>query len=436
MEATLAKSEKTTTMIGDQMHALMRELFPICRSITGKGVHQTLNILKKDIPLNIYKIPTGTTVFDWEVPREWDINEAYVKNSRGKKIIDFANSNLHILNYSIPVDKKVSFNELKEHLYTLPEHPDWIPYRTSYYKEDWGFCITHNQFQKLKDDTYEVYIDSTLKDGHLTYGEYYIAGELPDEVLITTRVCHPSMCNDNLSGICVATYLAKELRKKKLRYSYRFLFIPGTIGSITWLFLNEPKIKNIKHGLVISLLGDSGGFTYKKSRQGNTEIDQIAEAMLKTKTTNHKILNFSPFGDDERQFCSQGFNLPIGCLMRTPFGEYPEYHTSADNLEFVTPRALDASLQLLDNIIFTLEMNKKYLNLNPKCELQLGKRGLYNLIGGETLKRNFQLALLWVLNFSDGNHSLLNISKDSGLDFEIISLAAGKLFEQKLLVEV
>ncbi len=423
-------------MLGEQMHALMTELFPICRSITGKGVHQTLNILKKDIPLSIYKVPSGTTVFDWEVPREWDINEPYVKNSKGEKIIDFANSNLHVLNYSMPIDKSVSLSELKEHLYSLPEHPDWIPYRTSYYKEDWGFCISHNQFQKLKDDVYDVYIDSALKDGHLTYGEYYIAGELPEEVVISTRICHPSMANDNLSGICVATYLAKELRRKKLRYSYRFLFIPGTIGAITWLFLNEPKVKNIKHGLVVSLLGDEGGFTYKKSRQGSAEIDQVVEAVLKAKTTAHTILNFSPYGDDERQFCSPGFNLPVGCLMRKSFGEYPEYHTSADNLELVTPKALETSLKMIDNILFTLEANKSYVNVNPKCELHLGKRGLYNLVGGENLNKTFQLALLWVLNFSDGKHSLLNISRESGIDFEIINLAAGKLFEQKLLVEV
>lgn len=435
MEATLATQEKTTTTIGDQMHKLMTELFPICRSITGKGVHQTLNILKKEIPVSIHKIPTGTTVFDWEVPREWDINDAYVKNSHGEKIIDFANSNLHVLNYSIPVNKTVSLTELKQHLYTLPEHPDWIPYRTSYYKEDWGFCITNNQLQKLEEDMYDVHIDSTLKDGHLTYGEYYIAGELPEEVLISTRVCHPSMCNDNLSGICVATYLAKELRRKKLRYSYRFLFIPGTIGAITWLFINEPKLKNIKHGLVVSLLGDAGGFTYKRSRIGNTEIDQVVESVLRAKTDKHKILNFSPYGDDERQFCSPGFNLPIGCLTRSSFGEYPEYHTSADNLKFVTPKALETSLKMLDNIIFTLETNKRYINTNPKCEVQLGKRGLYNLVGGENLDKKFQLALLWVLNFSDGNHSLLDISKESGIDFEIINLAAGKLFEQRLLAE-
>src|SRR5579871_4691551 len=421
MEAILTKPEKMTTMAGDQMHGLMTELFPICRSITGEGVTATLNILRKDIPITIHKIPSGTKAFDWEVPKEWNINEAYVKNSKGEKVIDFAKSNLHVLNYSMPVDKSVSLAELKEHLYTLPEHPDWIPYRTSYYKEDWGFCIAYNQLQKLKDDVYDVYIDSSLKEGHLTYGEYYIAGEHKEEVLITTRICHPSMCNDNLSGVCVATYLAKELRRKKLRYSYRFLFIPGTIGAITWLSANESKTKNIKHGLVISLLGDSGDFTYRKSRGGNNEIDQVVEAILKSKSSRSRILDFNPYGDDERQFGSPGFGLPVGCLMRTPFGEYPQYHTSADNLQFVTPQALEDSLQMLDTIIFTLDSNNTYMNLNPKCELQLGKRGLYNLTGGANLNENFQLALLWVLSFSDGKHSLLDISKKSAIEFETIN---------------
>src|SRR5258706_9514770 len=435
MEMTITKSEKTANTIGEQMHSLMTELFPICRSITGDGVSQTLNIIKKDIPISIHKIPTKTKVFDWEVPKEWNISEAYIKNSRGEKIVDFANSNLHVLNYSIPVDQSVSLKVLKEHLYTLPEHPDWIPYRTSYYKEDWGFCIAHNQFQKLTDDVYDVHIDSSLKEGYLAYAEYCIPGELPDEVLISTRICHPSMCNDNLSGICVATYLADELRRKKLRYSYRFLFIPGTIGAITWLSVNESKVSHIKHGLVISLLGDAGGFTYKKTRQGNAQIDQIVEAVLKAKSNNYKIHNFSPYGDDERQFCSPGFNLPIGSLMRTSFGEYPEYHTSADNLELVTPGALEGSLQILRDIIDMLEADKKYVNLNPKCELQLGKRGLYNMVGGEWSGRDFQLALLWVLNFSDGKNSLLDISKESGIDFETISKSASKLFEHKLLIE-
>jgi len=435
MEPISAKAEKVKVTLGDQMHAFMRELFPICRSITGDGVSRTIAIVKKELPLTIHKVPTHTKVFDWEVPKEWNIQGAYIRNSKGEKVVDFADSNLHVVSYSAPVDTTVSLSVLKQHLYTLPEHPDWIPYRTSYYKEDWGFCISYNQFQKLTEDRYDVYIDSSLKNGDLTYAECYIPGQLMDEVLISTRICHPSMCNDNLSGICVATYLAKELLLKKPRYSYRFIFIPGTIGAITWLSVNESHIKNIKHGLVLSLLGDVGGFTYKKSRQGNAEIDQIMEAALNTKGVKFTTSNFSPYGDDERQFCSPGFNLPMGSLMRTPFDQFPEYHTSADNLEFVSPAALEGSLQLLRCSIDMLESNKKYLNLNPKCEPHLGKRGLYSMVGGEYAGKGFQLALLWVLSLSDGNHSLLDISKESGLDFESIYQASEKLLEHKLLIE-
>lgn len=435
MEITAAETEKPMATTGEQMRSLMVELYPICRSITGSGVRQTLDIIKKHIPIAIHQVPTHTKVFDWEVPKEWNINEAYIKNSKGEKIVDFADSNLHVVNYSVPINQSVTLEALKEHLYTLPDHPDWIPYRTSYYKEDWGFCLTHNQFRRLTDDVYDVYIDSSLKEGYLTYAEYYIAGDIPDEVLISTRICHPSMCNDNLSGICVATYLAKELRRKKLRHSYRFLFIPGTIGAITWLSRNESKVTRIKHGLVISLLGDAGGFTYKKSRQGDAEIDQVVEAVLKAKSNNYKVLKFTPYGDDERQFCSPGFNLPVGSLMRTPFGDYPEYHTSADDLEFVTSTTLETSLQMLRSIISMIERNKKYININPKCEVQLGKRGLYNSVGGDWSGRDLQLAFLWVLNFSDGKHSLLDISQESGIDFESIKEAANRLFEHKLLTE-
>lgn len=435
MEMTRVRTANTTASLGEQMYQLIKELFPICRSITGNGVNQTLDIIKRDIPLIIHKIPTHTKVFDWEVPKEWNIKDAYIMNSRGEKIVDFANSNLHVLNYSIPVDKSVTLNVLKEHLHTIPEYPDWIPYRTSYYKEDWGFCMPHNQFQKLTDDVYDVYIDSSLKVGYLTYAEYCIPGERPDEVLISTHICHPSLCNDNLSGISVATFLAKELRRRKLRYSYRFLFIPGTIGAITWLSMNESKVKNIKHGLVASLLGVDGDFTYKRSRLGNAEIDQVVEEVLVHSGINHKIFNYSPYGYDERQFCSPGFNLPVGNLTRIPFAQYPEYHSSADNLELVKPEALEDSFLMYRQIINMLEANMKYVNINSKCEPNLGKRGLYNMLGGDNWGKNFQLALLWILNLADGNHSLLDISKRSEIDFESISQAARKLVEHKLLLE-
>jgi aminopeptidase-like protein len=413
----------------------MSELYPICRSITGNGVRETLNIIKKHISLTVHEVPTGTKVFDWTVPKEWNIKDACIKNTRGEKIIDFKKSNLHILNYSVPIKKKVSLKELKEHLFTLPEYPDWIPYRTSYYNENWGFCLSHNQFLELKDEEYEVFIDSSLGKGHLTYGEYYIEGEKPEEVLISCHICHPSLCSDNLSGIAVATFIAKYLKKIPLRYSYRFVFIPGTIGSITWLCLNEKNVSKIKHGLVAACLGDSGGYTYKKSRQGDAMIDSVVINVLKDSGNHCQIIDFFPYGYDERQYCSPGFNLPVGCLMRTPHGQYPEYHTSADNLDFVKPEFLAESFSKYLAILNVLENNKKYINQNPKCEPQLGKRGLYKTIAGQTNGENYQLAMLWILNLSDGNYSLLDISDRAGLEFDVIKAAADALLKHDLLKE-
>lgn len=421
--------------IGAEMYRLISELYPICRSITGNGVRETLQFIEKKISLKIHEVPSGKNVFDWIVPKEWNIRNAYVKDSKGNKVVDFYKSNLHVLNYSIPVHKKISLHELKEHLFTIPEYPDWIPYRTSYYNENWGFCLSHRDFEKLNENTYEVYIDSTLKNGHLTFGEYFIQGQLSDEILISTHICHPSLCNDNLSGIAMAALLAKQLSIAHLRYSYRFLFIPGTIGSITWLSLNEKKLSKIKHGLVVACVGDSGKFTYKKTRQGNEEIDSVVINVLKNFRDDFKVIDFSPYGYDERQYCSPGFKLPVGCLMRTPYGEYPEYHTSADNLKFVDAKSLAMSLKTYLNIINVLEKNKKYISQNQKCEPQLGRRGLYQHIGGHPDSKNFQFAMLWVLNLSDGFHSLVDISERSGLKFNIISEAAEILITENLLKE-
>jgi aminopeptidase-like protein len=433
MDVTNYEVLPETVTCGDQMYQLMTELYPICRSITGEGVRETLNIVRKHIPISVHKIRTGASVFDWEVPKEWNIREAYIKNSQGEKIVDFSNSNLHVLNYSVPIHQSMSLSQLREHLYTLPEHPDWIPYRTSYYKEDWGFCISYTQYQRLKEDNYEVFIDSTLKKGHLTYGEYFLRGELTDEVLLSTHVCHPSLCNDNLSGISVLTFLAKYLQTQHLRYSYRFLFIPGTIGAIAWLSINELKTRNIKHGLVAALLGDSGAFTYKKSRRGNAEIDQIVSEVLKNSNLPHNIIKYFPYGYDERQFCSPGFNLPVGSLTRTPYGQYPEYHTSADNLDFVKPEALDGSLRIYQSVVRMLEENEKYINTNPKCEPHLGRRKLYNMVGGNNEAADFQIAILWTLNLSDGYHTLMDISQESGLPFSLIRQVADKLVACRLL---
>jgi len=423
-----------TSGVGEEMHKLMADLFPICRSITGDGVRETLGRLQAHIPLTLHEVPTGTPAFDWTVPREWNIRDAYVSNGKGDRIIDFRKSNLHVLNYSIPVRKSVSVEELRQHLFSIPERPDWIPYRTSYYTENWGFCVPHQQLQELTEDRYEVCIDATLTDGHLTYGEYYLKGRVRDEVLISCHICHPSLANDNLSGVAVATFLASHLTNiTSLKYSYRFLFVPGTIGSITWLALHEQEVQHIRHGLVLAGLGDSGPLTYKKSRRGDTEIDGAALHVLRHTQTQHEVLDFSPYGYDERQFCSPGFNLSVGCLTRTPHDRYPENHTSADNLGFVHPRQLAGSFSACVSILDVLEHNTKYLSLNPKCEPQLGKRGLYRAIGGLADAGRVELAMLWVLNLSDGSHALLDIAERSGLPFQLVLEAARVLVEHGLL---
>jgi len=417
----------------DEMFELVRQLYPICRSITGNGVRETLRVLQGHIPLNIQEVPTGKQVFDWTVPKEWNVRDAYIKNSKGEKIIDFRRCNLHVLNYSLPVNKTMSRDELRAHTFTLPDRPDWIPYRTSYYQENWGFCLSHKQLTELRDDEYQVFIESTLQDGHLTYGECSIKGQTDDEVLISTHVCHPSLANDNLSGIAVAVFLAKHLAPKTSRYSYRFLFTPGTIGSITWLSLNEEQASRVKHGLVLACVGDPGKVNYKKSRRGHAEIDRAVIQVLKDSGDGYEIHEFSPYGYDERQFCSPGFNLPVGCFMRTPYGKYPEYHTSADDLSLVQAQCLNDSLAKCLSVFELLEGNRTYINLNPKCEPQLGKRGLYGSIGGSTDKRSRELAMLWVLNLCDGKHSLLDISERSGLSFLAIREAADLLGEKALL---
>jgi aminopeptidase-like protein len=421
---------------GQEMYHFITELYPICRSITGNGLRETLNVIKRHIPLEIHEVPTATKVFDWTVPKEWNIKDAYIKNSKGERIIDFKKSNLHVVNYSVPIKNTMPLKELKEHLFTLPDYPDWIPYRTSYYNESWGFCLSHKQFLELKEDEYEVCIDSSLEDGYLTYGEYYIQGELTDEVLISCHVCHPSLCNDNLSGISLATFLAKLLSPLSLRYSYRFLFIPGTIGSIIWLSLNESQIHRIKHGLVVVCVGDPSKFTYKKSRQGDAEIDRVVTYILKQSNDEHKIIDFFPYGYDERQYCSPGFNLPVGCLMRGQHGCFPEYHTSADNLDFVQPAfLLDSFLKYL-SVISILENNRKYVNTNAKCEPQLGKRGLYKTIGGAKADYINQLAVLWTLNLSDGQHTLLNIAERAGIEFDEVKKVVDLLLQHGLLQEL
>lgn len=418
--------------LGEELHTFARELYPICRSITGDGLRRTLAMIQNRIPLQITEVPSRTQVFDWNVPREWNIRDAFIKSADGERVVDFEKCNLHVMNYSVPVRAKMSLVELRPHLYSIPEKPDWIPYRTSYYKEDWGFCLSHNQLLALKEGEYEVCIDSTLRDGSLTLGECYLPGRSTDEVLISCHVCHPSLANDNLSGLTVATHLALFLAGRGLRYSYRFLFIPGTIGAITWLARNQGVAERIRHGLVLTCIGDKGSFHYKKSRRGNAEIDRAVMHVLSHQTDSPEFLEFSPYGYDERQYCSPGFNLPVGCLMRSVWGTFPEYHTSADNLEFIHAAQLAKSLRVCTAAFDVLESNRRYRNLNPHCEPQLGKRGLYRPTGGESIEEELN-ARLWVLNLSDGQHSLLDIAERSRIAYAMIHEAADLLHENGLL---
>jgi aminopeptidase-like protein len=427
--------EKDLGVTGRELYGLAEKLYPICRSITGNGVRETLRTIQEIVPCEIVEVPSGTPVFDWNVPKEWNIRDAYIADSEGSRVVDFQRSNLHVLNYSIPVDAILPLAELKDHLFSLPDHPDWIPYRTSYYKEQWGFCLSHRQFEALREGTYKVRIDSTLRDGTLSYGEYFLPGNLKEEILISTHICHPSLANDNLSGLAVAAYLARFLTGKDLRYSYRFLFVPGTIGAITWLARNRQKALDIRHGLVLTGLGDRGGFHYKKSRRGNAEIDKAMAHVLRHCGETSEVLEFSPYGYDERQYCSPGFNLPVGCLMRSVWGTFPEYHTSADNLDFIHCEQLARSLRLCVAVCDVLENNRVYLNENPCCEPQLGKRNLYRSTGGASLESEIN-ARLWVLNLSDGEHALLDIADRAGLSFDAVCNAADVLRDSHLLTEL
>jgi aminopeptidase-like protein len=427
--------ESTIKAFGQEMYDLMKRLYPICRSITGKGVVETLDILKERIPLKIEKVPTETEAFDWSVPQEWNIRDAYIKNSQGEKIVDFKKHNVHVVSYSEPVDQEMTLAELSKHLHSLPDLPEAVPYLTSYYKRSWGFCLSHLQLRLLPEDKYKVFIDSSLNDGYLHYGEYYKKGRSNREMLISCYICHPSMCNDSLSGVVLALKLAEYLESQTTKFSYRVIFIPETIGAICWLAKNESHLKNIFSGLVVTCCGDSGSLTYKKSRQGNALIDRIVLKVLEQSNQPYNVLDFFPSGSDERQFCSPGFDLPIGSLMRTPYAKFKEYHTSLDNLEFVQPQYLEDTFDKYVQTINHLENARFFLNRNPKCEPQLGKRGLYSQLGGLRTKV-FEKNLRWVLNYSDGKHSLEDIADLSMMAYDDIEQCAEILKDQKLLEEI
>jgi aminopeptidase-like protein len=421
--------------VGADIEALVGRLYPICRSITGDGVRKTLSILSEHIAIRRIEIPTGMEVFDWTIPEEWNIRDAYIADLLGRRIVDFGANSLHVVSYSVPVHQIMSMSELRPHLHILPDQPDLIPYRTSYYNRNWGFCLSRNQLEAMGDGPFEVRIDATLEPGSLTIGEIFIPGEIAEEILISTHICHPSMANDNCSGLAIAAFIAARAERAGLRHSLRVLFVPGTIGSLAWLALNDAETWRIAHGLVITGLGDRGDFTYKRSRLGNARIDRAAVHVLSGCGGDPKIIDFSPWGYDERQYCSPGLNLPVGRLTRSPHGEFPEYHSSADDLTFVSAEALEEALVAIEDIIAVIDQDRTYRSTNQKGEPRLGKYGLYRTVAGQSGKVP-EMAMLWVLNLSDGRNSLLDIAQRSGQPFSEIKMAADALHGAGLLEDV
>jgi aminopeptidase-like protein len=427
------RNEPDFAEAGERIYALAAELYPICRSITGEGVRATLGLMRRHIDLDVRDVPTGTKVLDWTIPKEWSIRAAHIKDASGNTIVDFASSNLHVMSYSVPVRRTMPLAELKKHLHALPDQPDLIPYRTSYWAENWGFCLPHRQLSALQEGDYEVLIDSTLAEGAMTYGEYLHRGTSEEEFLLTAHICHPSLANDNCSGLALLTILAEHLRGLRTRLSYRFLFSPGTIGPIAWLAANDANVGRIKYGLVVAGVGDGGGPTYKRSRRGDALIDRAMAHVLRHGFENPRVIDFEPYGYDERQFCSPGFDLPVGLLQRSRFGTFPEYHTSADNLDFIAPRHLGDSLRAIWRTIEIAEGDCVPINLSPKGEPQLGRRGLYASTGGDKEGPARAMAMLWVLNQADGTKSLLGIAERAGLPFHVVRAAAQALTQAGLL---
>lgn len=418
--------------VAAEAQQLIQVMFPLCRSITGDGVRGTLDLVEDWVPLQRTEVPTGTPIFDWEVPREWNIRDAHVSDATNRRVVDFREHNLHVMSYSIPVDRTMSLAELEPHLHSLPDHPDWIPYRTSYYREQWGFCMRHRDRVGLGPGPYRVVIDSELSPGALTYAEAVIPGTTSGEAIVYTHTCHPSLANDNLTGIAVCAALARELKTEAPRLTWRFVFGPGTIGSLAWLSRNESLLPRIRGGFVVGLLGGRGPLTYKRSRRGGTGTDRLAEQVLRTSGCEYRTMDFEPYGYDERQFCSPGFDLPIGRLTRSANGAYAEYHSSADDLVLIRPEKLSEALSVLARMMAVLDANRSPRSLSPKGEPRLGKRGLYGDLGGAG-PSEAEHALLWVLSLADGEHDLVAMAERSGLSFELLDRAATALEEVQLV---
>ncbi len=431
------------------MMALCERLFPIARSLTGDGVRETLTIIRQTLGLSgdpasdactfeVGSVASGTSVFDWTVPLEWRVNHARLVGPGGKVCVDFADHNLHLLGYSQPCQAKLSLAELKPHLFSLPDRPQWIPYRTSYYAPNWGFCLADEQLQQLPDGEYQVDIDTGFVNGVMNWGEVFIPGQTSEEILVSTHLCHPSLANDNLSGLAVATALIHRLRTHCLRLGVRVIFVPATIGAIAWLARNQQKLAQIRHTLVLSNLGDPGPFHYKLSPDGDAEIDQVITHLrdCDPRFKSLTLMPFTPYGYDERQYNSPGIALNAGSLMRTPFGQYPQYHTSADNLEFIRAQSLLESNELCLATIEALQANQVYRSLNPMGEPQLGKRGLYESIGGDNQAATRQLAMLWILNQADGRRTLVEVAQKAGIPIATIAQMAATLEQADLLEPV
>ncbi len=428
---------EASTDAGSAMHALVAELFPIHRSVTGPGVRATLARLAEEIPLEVREVPSGTEVLDWTVPPEWSVRDAYVADPDGRRVIDLADSTLHVVGHSAPFRARMPWRELRERVHTLPERPDWIPYRIDWGRETWGFCMAHAAYQRLDADPdrqYEVVIDAELDEGgSLAWGEAVLPGESDREALVWTHVCHPSLANDGLSGLAVSVWLAKRLADRRRRLTWRFVFAPATIGAIAWLAENRDRVDRIDHGLVLACLGDPGSFTWKRSRRGDAVVDRAVARVLEDAGLDHELRDFEPVGYDERQFGSPGFDLPVGRLTRTPNGEYPEYHTSADDLDLVRPDALAGSLAVLEAVADVLETNRAWINTRPMGEPRLGRHGLHAAYGSGPDREEIQRAVLWTLNLSDGTHDLLAVAERSGLPFAVVRRAAEALAEVGLL---
>jgi aminopeptidase-like protein len=418
--------------VGEELVTLMGELFAIPRSLTGDGVRDTLAVLGRDVPIEVIETPSGTTIFDWVVPREWTLRGAWIDGPRGNRIVDVADSPLHILGYSVPVDAVLSLDELRGHVFTHRDDPDVIPYRTSYWEEQWGFCMSGRQLESLEDGDYHVVIDTSLEDGSLTSGELVIPGATDEEFLLSTYICHPALANDNLSGIVLLWALAKALGQQRLRHTYRVLWSPGTLGPLCWLARNFDALDRVRHGLVVSCVGDPGPLRYKRSRRGDAVVDRASAYVLASKPESI-VADWQPSGGDERQYCSPGFDLPVGTLSRTPHGLFPQYHSSADDLTLVTAEALGSSFRTALAIIDLVESNGRYQNRSPYGEPQLGRRGLYQSVPDGT---NPEAAFLWLLSLSDGGHDLLAIAERSGLPFATVGDAAATLQQHRLLERI